>query len=220
MISAWRRLCGLETYQIDEIPRRDEDGRQAEQDPGRAQRAAVLVAAYHGGEAVAFGWVRERAGDVVRVLAAGPALVGSGGGDEVVLALPGGARGRGLGRGAAARTMAGLACWRAMGGISAGLVGGAGDAGAGGEQNRAAPSLEECLLPGWGGPFGWLVLAEPVPSADLVELADDEARRERLARRMADRFPEEEVQARRHRDPPPQPRQGRSAREWRGAAAG
>src|ERR1700742_1721699 len=114
MISAWRRLCGLETYQIGEIPRRDEDGRQAEQDPGRAQRTAVLVAAYHSGEAVAFGWVRERAGDVVRVLAAGPALVGSGGGDEVVLALPGGARGRGLGRGAGGPAEARLGCWRGV----------------------------------------------------------------------------------------------------------
>jgi DNA helicase HerA-like ATPase len=211
MVSAWRRLCGLEAYQITEIPRRDEG---AEQDPGRAQRMAVLVAAYHAGETIAFGWLRERAGDVVRVLAAGPALVGGAGPDEVVLALPGGARGRVLGPGAAAGSMAGLACWRAIGGISDGLVVPP-EAMSAGEQYRAAPSLEECLLPGWGGPFGWIVVAEPVPSAELVGLADDSARRERLASRMADRFPEEEVQARRHRDRHTELRRGLSTGMWR-----
>jgi uncharacterized protein len=216
MVSAWRRLCGLEAYQITEIPRRDEgaDGTRAEQDPGRAQRMAALVAAYHAGEPVAFGWLREQAGDVVRVLAAGPALVGSTGRGEVVLALPGGARGRVLGPGAAAGTMAGLACWRAIGGISDGLLEPAEGVSAG-EQFRAAPSLEECLLPGWGGPFGWIVMAEPVPSAELVGLADDSARRERLASRMADRFPEEEVQARRHRDRHTELRRGLSTGMWR-----
>src|ERR1700742_4687627 len=162
MVSAWRRLCGLEASQITEIPRRDE-GARAEQDPGRAQRVAALAAAYHAGEPVALGWLRERTG--------------------------GGARGRVLGLGAAAGSMAGLACWRAIGGISDGLAGPP-EALSAGEQSRAAPSLEECLLPGWGGPFGWMVVAEPVPSAELVGLADDSARRERLASRMADRFPE------------------------------
>jgi DNA helicase HerA-like ATPase len=214
MVSAWRRLCGLEAYQITEIPRRDEDGRQAEQDPGRAQRVAVLVAAFHAGEPVAFGWLRERAGDVVRVLAAGPALVGGSERGEVVLALPGGARARVLGPGAAAGSMAGLACWRAIGGISDGLILPP-EAMSAGEQSRAAPSLEECLLPGWGGPFGWMVVAEPVPSAELVGLADDSARRERLASRMADRFPEEEVQARRHRDRHTELRRGLSTGMWR-----
>jgi DNA helicase HerA-like ATPase len=148
------------------------------------------------------------------VLAAGPALVGGIERDEVVLALPGGARGRVLGPGAAAGSMAGLACWRAIGGISDGLAGPP-EAMSAGEQSRAAPALEECLLPGWGGPFGWMVLAEPVPSAELVGLADDSARRERLASRMADRFPEEEVQARRHRERHTELRRGLSTGMWR-----
>src|ERR1700743_3708266 len=154
MVSAWRRLCGLEAYQITEIPRRDEEAR-AEQDPGRGQRVAALAAAYHAGEPVALGWLRERTGDAVRVLAAGPALVGGTERDEVVLALPGGARGRG----APAGSMAGLACWRAIGGISDGLAGPP-EALSAGEQSRAAPSLEECLLPGWGGPFGCMVVGD------------------------------------------------------------
>ncbi|HEY2281733.1 MAG TPA: helicase HerA-like domain-containing protein, partial [Streptosporangiaceae bacterium] len=215
MTSAWRRLCGLETYQIMEIPRRDEGENQAggERDPGRAQRTAALVAAYHAGDAVAFGWLRERAGDAVRVLAAGPGLAGSRSGTDVVLALPGGGRGRVLGPGAAAGAMAGLACWRAIGGISDGLVVPA--TGAGGDRDQAAPSLEECLLPAWGGPFGWMVVAEPVIASELQGLADEEARGERLAARMADRFPEQDVRARRHRDRHAELRQGWSTGMWR-----
>src|ERR1700761_4668275 len=113
MTSAWRRLCGLEAYQITEIPRPDEEA--ANRDPGRVQRAAALVAAYHAGQTVAFGWLRERAGEPVRVLAAGPGLAGSVSGADVVLALPGGARGRVLGPGAVAAAGGGLACWRAGG---------------------------------------------------------------------------------------------------------
>ena len=122
-----------------------------------------------------------------------------------------------LGHGAAAGAMAGLACWRAIGGISDGLVvsaAGAGGSG-GGDRDQAAPSLEECLLPAWGGPFGWMVVAEPVMAGELQGLADDEARRERLAAKLADRFPEQDVQARRHRDRHAELRQGRSTGMWR-----
>jgi uncharacterized protein len=217
MTSAWRRLCGLDAYWITEIPRRDEDetgrGSGSERDPGRAQRVAALVAAYHAGETVAFGWLRERAGGPVRILAAGPALAGSVSGGEVVLALPGGARGLILGHGALAQAMAGLSCWRAIGGISDGLLVSGDDAPR--DRERAVPSLEECLLPAWGGPFGWIVVAEPVPPADLRGLADDEARRERLATGLADRFPEQDVQARRHRYRHTELRQGLSTGMWR-----
>jgi uncharacterized protein len=88
-------------------------------------------------------------------------------------------------------------------------------AGVGGDRDQAAPSLEECLLPAWSGPFGWMVVAEPVMAGELQGLADDEARRERLAARMADRFPEQDVQARRHRDRHAELRQGRSTGMWR-----
>jgi hypothetical protein len=217
MISAWRRLCGLDAYRITEIPRRDdgaaERGTGTERDPGRAQRVAALVAAYHVGETVAFGWLRERAGGAVRILAAGAALAGSVSGGDVVLALPGGARGRVLGRGALAEAMAGLSCWRPIGGISDGLLV-PGDSGAR-DRDQATPSLDECLLPAWGGPFGWIVVAEPVPPGELLGLADDEARRQRLATGMADRFPEQDVQARRHRDRHTELRQGLSSGMWR-----
>ena len=63
-------LEGLAGYVVREIPRREdahaEAGAAAQiSDPGRAQRVAALVAAYHSGVAaeggacpVAFGWVR------------------------------------------------------------------------------------------------------------------------------------------------------------------
>src|SRR5438876_4629293 len=160
---AWDALSGLDAYRITEIPRRPEPGAAPapgdSDDPGRTQRLAALVAAYHAGAetkgdgsgALAIGWVRHDTDGPVQLLAAGPGLVGSEEGREVFLALPGGARARPLGRGTLTGLMAGLPAWRAIGGISDGLVPG--------DERRAdgrrAPSLEECLLAAWPGPFGW-----------------------------------------------------------------
>ena len=101
----WSRtpLGSLEAYRITEIPRRRdaaEHGQRDEADPGRPQRVAALMAAYHAGiagqqaGAVAFGWVRTIAGGPVHVIAAGDALAGGAGSGrgDVLLSLPGGAR--------------------------------------------------------------------------------------------------------------------------------
>ena len=154
MTSPWRQLCGLDAYRITEIPRRPssetESGPDPGRDPGRAQRIAALVAAYHSGGTLAYGWIRLQTGGPVQILAAGAALAGSNGTGDVMMALPGGARGCALGRGALAPAMSGLACWRAIGGISDGLLVAAGEP----QPDRvlAAPSLEDCLLPAWTGP--------------------------------------------------------------------
>ena len=217
MTSPWREMCGLDAYRITEIPRWA-DGempgapRQG-QDPGRPGRIAALVAAYHARGAVAYGWLRLRAGGPIQILAAGSALAGSNGNGDVVLALPGGARGRALGRGALVPALSALACWRAIGGISDGLLMSAGEPPPG--RQEAAPSLEECLLPAWAGPFGWIVVAEPLPPLDVEWLADEAARRERLAMGMADRFPERDVEARRLRHRHTELRQGLSTGMWR-----
>ena len=215
--SPWRQLCGLDAYRITEIPRRangeTQSGPDADRDPGRAQRIAALVAAYHSGGTVAYGWMRLQAGGPVQILAAGAALAGSTGAGDVMLALPGGARGRALGRGALAPAMSGLACWRSIGGISDGLLVAAGEPQP--DRVQAAPSLEDCLLPAWPGPFGWLVVAEPVPPAELEWLADETARGERLATGMADRFPDRDVEARRLRHRHTELRQGLSTGIWR-----
>ena len=216
MTSPWRELCGLDAYQITEIPRWPDStapGAPGQgQDPGRPGRIAALVAAYHAGGAVAYGWMRLRAGGPIQILAAGSALAGSDGDGDVVLALPGGARGHALGRGALVPAMSALACWRAIGGVSDGLLMSTGEPPG---RQEAAPSLEECLLPAWAGPFGWIVVAEPLSALDVEWLADEAARRERLATGMADRFPERDVEARRLRHRHTELRQGLSTGMWR-----
>ena len=54
MTSAWRGLGGLDAYRITEIPRRPEAAetetpQRQPNDPGRMQRLAALIAAYHAG---------------------------------------------------------------------------------------------------------------------------------------------------------------------------
>src|SRR6185312_17447669 len=219
---AWDALGGLDAYRITEIPRRPEPGPAPAQadsdDPGRIQRLAALVAAYHAGAeakgngsgAVAIGWVRHDTDGPVQLLAAGPGLVGSEEGPEVFLALPGGARARPLGRGSLTGLMAGLPAWRAIGGISDGLLPG--------DERRAdscrAPSLEECLLAAWPGPFGWLLVAEPLGAAEIGQLAEELAQREQYATGDSDRFPERATVARRLNLRHAEMRKGTSAGMW------
>ncbi|HMI27267.1 MAG TPA: hypothetical protein VK594_22545, partial [Streptosporangiaceae bacterium] len=219
---AWDALAGLDAYRITEIPRRPEPGQApapAEaDDPGRIQRLAALVAAYHAGAetrggsgAVAIGWVRHDTDGPVQLLAAGPGLVGSDEGREVFLALPGGARARPLGRGSLTGLMARLPAWRAIGGISDGLL-------PGDERRpdgRPAPSLEECLLAAWPGPFGWLLIAEPLSAAEIGKLAEELAQREQYATGDSDRFPGRATAARRLSLRHGEMRKGVSSGMWR-----
>jgi DNA helicase HerA-like ATPase len=214
----------LEAYRITEIPRRLGVGQaQApapqQDDPGRAQRAAALAAAYHAGAgtgdhgALAFGWVRHHAGGPVQFLAAGAGLVGggkhdvfltvpaaagaqrlpAGTKDGVFLTVPAGARAQRLPAGAVAALMSELPGWRAVGGISDGLLPDAGPR----DGERQAPSLEECLLAPWPGPFGWLLLAEPLPHAEIQALAHEIARLEQRSAGNTDRFPDRVMATRR-----------------------
>ena len=171
-------------------------------------------------EPVAFGWIRTAAGGRVSVIAAGTTLAGSArGGDlsgetaEVMLALPGGARARALQRGALPSLLDKLPCWRAIGGISDGLLTERKDDAA--RSRTGTPSLDDCLLASWTGPFGWLIIAEPLPPAALRTLAGEVARRQHLAEGMADRFPERAVEARRLRARHEELRRGLSAGLWR-----
>ncbi len=152
---AWQALDGLDAYQVTEIPRR---ASRPPGDAGRIQRIAALAAAYHAEEPLVIGWVRHRPGDPVRVIVAGPGLVGGEASQEVLLTLPAGARARPLPSGTLARLMSQLPHWRALGLL------------AGGERRSGEgipPSLEECLLAVWPGSFGWLLTAEPLASTGL-----------------------------------------------------
>jgi uncharacterized protein len=223
-MSAWRELNGLDAYRIAEIPRRPDAGETESpgdqpNDPGRAQRLAALVAAYHAGAgpendgpaALAVGWVRHSTGGQVRFLAAGRGLLGSDEDGEVLLTLPAGARAQPLPRGTMAALLSRLPCWRAIGGISDGLLLEGEHPGA----ERPPPSLEECLLAAWPGPFGWLLVAEPLPAAEIEGLADEVARREQLSAGNSDRFPERAVTARRLHMRHAEVRKGMSTGLWR-----
>jgi DNA helicase HerA-like ATPase len=85
-----------------------------------------------------------------------------------------------------------LPSWRAISGISDGL-----GLDARRDAERLPPSLEECLLAVWPGPFGWLLVAEPVSGTEIAQIAEQVARREEYATSQADRFPERAVEARR-----------------------
>jgi uncharacterized protein len=222
-MSAADVLDRLTAYRITEIPRRPDaepaqaPGRQRD-DPGRTQRAAALAAAYHAGAgagdhgagALAFGWVRHHDGGSVQFLAAGAGLVGSGG-DDVFLTLPGGARAQPLPEGAVAALMSELPGWRAVGGISDGLLPEA-DRRAGEHQ---APSLEECLLATWPGPFGWLLLAEPLSATEIAAVADELAHRELRSAGNSDRFPDRAMATRRLHLRHAEILKGRSTGLWR-----
>jgi DNA helicase HerA-like ATPase len=220
---AWDALSGLDAYRITEIPRQPEPGAAPSpadsDDPGRTQRLSALVAAYHAGVgnkgdgsgALAIGWVRHDTDGPVQLVAAGPGLVGSDEDREVFLALPGGARARPLGRGSLTGLMGRLPAWRAIGGISDGLL-------PGDERHRdgrRAPSLEECLLAAWPGPFGWLLVAEPLGGAEIGQLAEELAQREQYATGDSDRFPGRATAARRLSLRHAEVRKGASAGMWR-----
>jgi uncharacterized protein len=226
----WPELSELDAYRLTEIPRGPEGGdpqapRDQPGDPGRAQRLAALIAAYHAGAgaagdgqgALAFGWLRPSVGAPVQLLAAGSGLVGSQDDDEVLLTLPGGARAEPLPRGALGALMSQLPCWRAIAGISDGLLTQAerrtGEWLAGATGSMA--SLEECLLAVWPGPFGWLLIAEPVAGGEIGEIAGQVARRAEQTAGQTGRFTERTVAARRLRLRHAELRQAATTGLWR-----
>ena len=220
MDNAFAPLALARAYRVTEIwrPREPEDQRAGHR--GRAQRAA-LTAAYHAGTAgsaggtVAFGWVRTAAGGPVHILTVGDALVGSvdAKAGEVLLSLPCGARGTALRPAELAWLTGQLGCWREVAGISdALLAAGAVDGQAG---QRVALPLDEGLLGNWTGPFGWLLIAEPVSRAELKVLLEDAGSRQRAVEGAADRFPGQAVLARRLGERHAEFQRGESAGVWR-----
>jgi uncharacterized protein len=172
----WQVLSALPAWQLTQVPRapqpRDE-GRPDDRIPGdvTAQRAAELTSVSCMPAPVAVAWVRERAGGPVRVITAGPGLAAATEDGQDVLTLPAGARGLPLGDGGAARLIAAVPCWMQLAGVCDALLAEGGTPGLppGGRSGR--PSLEDGLLSAWLGPFGWLLLAEPVDAGALEEMA-------------------------------------------------
>ena len=224
--TAWQRLSDLGACRVTQIPRRPggpAPGSRAgsDLDSGRPQRAAALASAYHAGVSrhadagpVALGWVRAVAGGPVEILLAGSALRGSARppavSGTVALALPAGGRGDAVAPGGMAAAMNALPCWTRIGGIADGLLAGED---AVGPQNDRAP-LEESLLAAWDGPFGWLILADPLAPPEITDYAGRVAGQQRLVAAMADRDPEKAVQARRLEQRHTELRQSLSSGLW------
>ena len=170
---AWQMLTGLPAWEITQIPRqggpRPEVASGDGADHGAAQRMQALAAACQRGAPVAFGWIRGRAAGPVRVIAAGPGMAaGTDGTGETVLTLPAGARARPLPAGGMAALFASLACWTPIAVISRRAARRrSGPAAAGRAAAAVPPSLEDALPGSWPGPFGWLVIAEPVTDGQL-----------------------------------------------------
>jgi uncharacterized protein len=220
--TAWQRLTSLDAYRVTQVLRRPDDSR----DTRRAQRSAVLSAAYHaaasggGAGTIAVGWVRTAPGSPVHVLVAGAALRGSAGAGlrgtaalgagEVALTLPAGARGTLVPAGGMAAAMHGLPCWTAIAGLADGLL-----AEDGGLAQPARAPLEDGLLAAWEGAFGWLLIADPLTPAEAGKFAAEVAGRQRLTAGLAERDPEKAVDARRLVLRHTELRQGMSAGLWR-----
>jgi DNA helicase HerA-like ATPase len=170
MPSAWETLQGLPAWRVVTIPRPSTapDPAAGPRDPLAAQRLAALTAAYHTGRAVAFGWIRDSVGGPVQVLTAGPALAAWSDRGAALLTLPAGGHGTAIGGQAAAGLAERLPCWMRIAGTADGLL--AGPAAAGDQAGTVRPTLDDGLLATWPGPFGWLLVAEPVPAAELDEL--------------------------------------------------
>ena len=106
--------------------------------------------------------------------------------------------------------------WREIAGISDGLLAPADERRHGGRTTgHATLSLDEGLLGSWSGPFGWIVIAEPLRPAELRSLAAEVGRRQRLAEGAADRFPERAVEAERLRERHAEAERGASTGFWR-----
>jgi uncharacterized protein len=204
---AWQMLTGLPAWEITQVPRRDIPRPGSPPGGGAgseaAQRVQALAAAYQRGTPMVFGWIRGRAAGPVRVIAGGPGMAaGTDGTGEAVLTLPAGARARPVPAGGMAPLFASLACWTPIAVMTDPLL--ADDQGSGTGRAAAAvpPSLEDALPGCWQGPFGWLVIAEPVPDGQRREMASraalgqlasqryDNPRSQLEARRMAGRHAE------------------------------
>jgi Helicase HerA, central domain len=176
----WQVLSALAAWQLTQVPRNQQHSDEPRPDDralgdGTVQRAAELASAWCRPAPVAVAWVRERTGGPVRVITAGPALAAHGDHGQDVLMLPAGARGLPLPDGQAVRLLSAVPCWVELAGVCDVLLAGPGLPGStpGGRDRR--PSLEVGLLSAWLGPFGWLLLAEPVDAGTLEELTSQVA---------------------------------------------
>ena len=228
--TAWQRLSDLDACRVTQIPRRSPeatpDGRPgSDRDPGRPQRVAALSSAYHAGISrqptrAPSPWAGSASRPAARWTFCWPARPcaaapgrrrgqAPGSSTKITLALPAGAQGEVIAPGGMAAAMNALPCWTRIGGIADGLL-----AADGSDIHLDRASLEECLLAAWDGPFGWLILADPLAPPEIADYAGQVAGKQRLAAAMAERDPEKAVQAQRLEQRHTELRQALSSGLW------
>jgi DNA helicase HerA-like ATPase len=157
-----------------------------EVDPDRPRRLAAVISAYHAalagaGSPLILGWIRPAAGGPVTVVTTGQAAGGGTGprSAPAALSFPPGCRGTGLPARDAAALLDALPYWTRLGGVVDGLLL---DDGAATGAAGVRPGLADSLLGAWHQPFGWLLLAEPLPLREVSAEAAAVAAQERDAR--------------------------------------
>jgi len=176
----WQVLAGLPSWQMTEIPRRDDSSTG---DAGLAQRVQALASAYGRGAPLALAWVRDRPGGLVQVLAAGPAMSGGSDAGQAVLTLPAGARAMPLEDGGVAAILGAVPYWIRISGTADVLFGD--DSGQAKDGLSVAPSLDDGMLSVWLDGFAWLLLAEPASHEVITELATVAARAQLAAQQLS-----------------------------------
>jgi uncharacterized protein len=192
---SWEALSTLPAWRVTEIPC-GPDGLRAADDGAAdngaanngaanntARRARALASAYAAGEPVALGWARPEPHGPVQVVGIGAAV-------------PTGASFAALRPGGAATALAAIPCWTPIAIAADALLAETGAAyPAATDARDGRPLPEEILLGGLAGPFGWVVMGEPIGPQGITALAGQVARAQLLSERHDS--PQSQVTARR-----------------------
>jgi hypothetical protein len=152
-----------------------------ERDPDRPRRMAAVAAAYHrsagsDGSPLLLGWCRPHAGGQVTVLTTADAAGATG---PAALTFPPGSRGRPFPASAAMALLDRLPSWTRIGAVVDALLL---EHAVAPHEDGARPGLVDGLLGAWHAAFGWLLVAAPVPAAEIGAEASRVATEEREAR--------------------------------------
>lgn len=154
-------------------------------DWARPRRHAAVVAGYHAGAhlgqpppPLVFGWCRTATGGPVTVFSTARPSSTAGSG-PAALSFPPGTRGHPLPPDDALTLFGSIPSWTRLGGVVDGLLA---DQQPDLPGSGARPNLADGLLSAWHWPFGWLLVAEPLPPLAVRREAERVAGLERDSR--------------------------------------
>ncbi|MEG3635654.1 ATP-binding protein [Micromonospora palythoicola] len=176
-------------YRIVELPRLPPPLTRTRSDPGRRQRLAAVVTAYHagtptGGGRLVVGWCRpDEQGGVHVFTGGGVEAAGTAAGVATAgrhrSQLFAGSVGLRYPAGGLTALLDAFPYWTRIGGMADALVDEHDDRNPAGDLR---PRLDECLLGAWQDAFAWLLVADPVPAGEVARQARQLAVEEREAR--------------------------------------